>query len=187
MKAEIIAVGSELLTPDRIDTNSLFLTAAAQSSGHRRGAQDRGRRPARARARRLPRALDRVELVVASRRTWAYARRPDARGRRRTAGPQTRAATTSVLQGIEARFRRLGRTMPEVNKRQAMVPEGADLLENSRGTAPGLWLESAGASLCFARSAARAAGHVHGESGAAPGAAGRAPRAFIIVNCAPLA
>ena len=51
---------------------------------------------------------------------------------------------TSVLQDIEARFRRLGRTMPEVNKRQAMVPEGADLLENSRGTAPGLWLESAG-------------------------------------------
>jgi len=50
----------------------------------------------------------------------------------------------SVLQNIEARFRRLGRTMPEVNKRQAMVPEGADLLENSRGTAPGLWLESAG-------------------------------------------
>jgi nicotinamide-nucleotide amidase len=43
-----------------------------------------------------------------------------------------------------ALFQRLGRTMPEVNVRQAMVPEGATLLENSRGTAPGLWLEADG-------------------------------------------
>ena len=50
----------------------------------------------------------------------------------------------AVLQGIEARFRRLGRPMAEVNKRQAMVPEGADVLENPRGTAPGLWLEADG-------------------------------------------
>jgi nicotinamide-nucleotide amidase len=49
-----------------------------------------------------------------------------------------------VLQDIEARFRRLGRPMAEVNKRQAMVPEGAEILENSRGTAPGLWLEADG-------------------------------------------
>src|ERR1700691_969214 len=33
MNAEIIAVGSELLTPDRIDTNSLFLTAALNRLG----------------------------------------------------------------------------------------------------------------------------------------------------------
>jgi len=38
----------------------------------------------------------------------------------------------------------LGRDMPEVNVRQAMVPEGAEILENSRGTAPGLWIEDAG-------------------------------------------
>ena len=33
MKAEIIAVGSELLTPDRLDTNSLFLTEELNSIG----------------------------------------------------------------------------------------------------------------------------------------------------------
>ena len=33
MKAEIIAVGSELLTPDRVDTNSLFLTAQLNRLG----------------------------------------------------------------------------------------------------------------------------------------------------------
>jgi nicotinamide-nucleotide amidase len=46
-----------------------------------------------------------------------------------------------ILRYIEGRFRALGREMPEVNVRQAMVPEGAEILENSRGTAPGLWLE----------------------------------------------
>ncbi len=48
-----------------------------------------------------------------------------------------------ILRYIEGRFRKLGREMPEVNARQAMVPEGAEILENPRGTAPGLWLEDA--------------------------------------------
>src|ERR1700730_17401540 len=34
--------------------------------------------------------------------------------------------------------------MPEINVRQAMVPEGATILPNLRGTAPGLWLEAQG-------------------------------------------
>jgi nicotinamide-nucleotide amidase len=48
-----------------------------------------------------------------------------------------------VLRGLEARFRRLGRPMPAVNRTQAEVPEGATVLPNPRGTAPGLWLEDA--------------------------------------------
>ena len=50
----------------------------------------------------------------------------------------------AVLAALEARFRRMGRVMAEVNKRQALVIEGADVLENARGTAPGLWLETNG-------------------------------------------
>ena len=34
--------------------------------------------------------------------------------------------------------------MPETNMRQAMVPEGAQPLDNPRGTAPGLWMEMNG-------------------------------------------
>jgi nicotinamide-nucleotide amidase len=49
-----------------------------------------------------------------------------------------------ILRHIEGRFRSMGREMPEVNVRQAMVPEGAEILENPRGTAPGLWLEDGG-------------------------------------------
>jgi len=41
----------------------------------------------------------------------------------------------------------LKRKMSEVNKRQAFVIEGADILPNDRGTAPGQWLEESGAVL----------------------------------------
>jgi nicotinamide-nucleotide amidase len=50
----------------------------------------------------------------------------------------------TVLNAIAARFRRFGRAMAENNRKQALVPEGATVLENSRGTAPGLWIEDAG-------------------------------------------
>jgi nicotinamide-nucleotide amidase len=46
-----------------------------------------------------------------------------------------------VLRHLEQRFRRLGRPMPAANRGQAEVPEGAVVLPNPRGTAPGLWLE----------------------------------------------
>src|SRR5439155_4089778 len=46
-----------------------------------------------------------------------------------------------VVERIRQRFARRGLTMPEINRRQAMVPRGATLLENANGTAPGLWLE----------------------------------------------
>src|ERR1700733_3726078 len=143
MQAEIIAVGSELLTPDRIDTNSLFLTQRLNTLGIAVARKtvvgdqhDHVRDAFRC-------ALDRVELVVAS------------GGLGPTLDDLTREAVAdllgrklivneAVLHAIESRFRRFGRTMPEVNARQAMIPEGADILENSRGTAPGLWLETSG-------------------------------------------
>jgi len=37
--------------------------------------------------------------------------------------------------------------MPEINKRQAMVPHGATVLENRNGSAPGLWFERDGTAL----------------------------------------
>lgn len=143
MQAEIIAVGSELLTPDRIDTNSLFLTQRLNHLGIAvvrktivGDQHDRVRDAFRC-------ALDRCELVVAS---GGLGPTLDDLTREAVAELLSRklVLNSSVLQHIEARFRRLGRTMPEVNKRQAMVPEGADVLENPRGTAPGLWLECAG-------------------------------------------
>ncbi len=143
MKAEIIAVGSELLTPDRIDTNSLFLTEELNKLGIEvlRKTIVGDNRELLAEAFRD--ALNRVPVVIASgglgpteddltRETVA-----ELLGRRLKRNEE-------VVRAIEARFRSFKRDMPAVNLRQAMVPEGAEVLENPRGTAPGLWLEDKG-------------------------------------------
>jgi len=143
MKAEIIAVGSELLTPDRLDTNSLFLTEELNTIGIEvvRKTVVGDNRDLLAEAFRG--ALNRVPLIISSgglgpteddltRETVA-----DLLGRKLRRNDE-------ILRYIEGRFRSLGREMPEVNVRQAMVPEGAEILENPRGTAPGLWLEDSG-------------------------------------------
>jgi len=143
MKAEIIAVGSELLTPDRLDTNSLFLTEELNKLGIEvlRKTVVGDNRELLAEAFRD--ALNRVPVVITSgglgpteddltRETLA-----ELLGRRLLRNEE-------VVRFIEARFRSFKRDMPAVNLRQAMVPEGAEVLENSRGTAPGLWLEDKG-------------------------------------------
>jgi nicotinamide-nucleotide amidase len=143
MKAEIIAVGSELLTPHRLDTNSLFLTRHLNQLGievlrkhvvgdHPEHLHDvfRG-------------ALERVSLVIA---IGGLGPTGDDLTRETVAAllGRTLRRDDAILQLIQERFRRLGRKMPESNAKQAMVPEGAVILENKRGTAPGLWLETDG-------------------------------------------
>jgi nicotinamide-nucleotide amidase len=49
-----------------------------------------------------------------------------------------------INQWLEARYRSMNRVMPEINRRQAMVIEGAHVLMNDRGTAPGQWIEDGG-------------------------------------------
>jgi nicotinamide-nucleotide amidase len=143
MKAEIIAVGSELLTPDRVDTNSLFLTARLNQLGievTRKTVVGDDLAPLR---NAFDEAAKRAELIIAS---GGLGPTEDDRTRDAVADLLGRklARDPAVMSKIEARFRQLGRRMSEVNARQAMVPEGATVLENDRGTAPGLWLESSG-------------------------------------------
>lgn len=45
----------------------------------------------------------------------------------------------TVLAAMQERFNRRGRTMPERNRVQALVPQGFEVLPNPQGTAPGLW------------------------------------------------
>ncbi|MEM7012853.1 MAG: competence/damage-inducible protein A, partial [Verrucomicrobiota bacterium] len=49
----------------------------------------------------------------------------------------------SIVEHIRTIFRSHGREMPETNKRQAMVPKGAEILDNPNGTAPGLYFPAA--------------------------------------------
>ena len=143
MKAEIIAVGSEMLTPDRIDTNSLFLTEELNKLGIEvvRKTIVGDNRDLLAEAFRD--ALNRVTLVIAS---GGLGPTEDDLTRETVADLLRRKLIRNekILSYIEGRFRQLGREMPAVNVRQAMVPEGAEVMENPRGSAPGLWLEDAG-------------------------------------------
>ena len=141
--AEIIAVGSELLVPPRLDTNSLFITERLNEYGIEvRAKAIVGDRPADLEA-VLRAALARTDLVVLC------------GGLGPTDDDLTREAVSAVtgralreqpelLEGIRRRFAARGARMPEINRRQAMVPEGADVLPNGFGTAPGLWLEHDG-------------------------------------------
>ncbi|HVO56494.1 MAG TPA: competence/damage-inducible protein A [Dongiaceae bacterium] len=140
MKAEIIAVGSELLTPDRLDTNSLFLTAQLNALGvevvrKTIVGDDQGLMLDAFRD-----ALDRVQIVIAS---GGLGPTEDDLTRETVAELLGRRLVRddNIVRAIEARFRSFNRVMPEKNVRQAMVPEGAEPLDNPRGTAPGLWLE----------------------------------------------
>lgn len=145
MKAEIIAVGSELLTPYRLDTNSLFLTSELNQLGirvmHKAVVGDT---PDEMRS-SFQHALERAEVIVSS---GGLGPTDDDRTRQTVAELLGRKLKIdeAVLQHIKERFQRFrpGRVMPEINARQALVPEGATVLPNPSGTAPGLWLEADG-------------------------------------------
>jgi nicotinamide-nucleotide amidase len=140
MKAEIIAVGSEMLTPDKIDTNSLFLTEELNKLGIEivRKTVVGDDRALLLEAFRD--AVNRVPLTIAS---GGLGPTEDDLTRETVAELLGRklVRNDAIVRTIEARFRSFGRVMPDTNIRQAMVPEGAEPLDNPRGTAPGLWLE----------------------------------------------
>jgi nicotinamide-nucleotide amidase len=143
MKAEIIAIGSELLTPYRLDTNSLFLTDELNKLGIRVVHKDVVGDSLDDMRSSFAHALERAELIVAS---GGLGPTDDDRTREAVAELLGRKLhrDDAIIRHIQERFRRFGREMPEINARQAMIPEGATILPNPRGTAPGLWLESGG-------------------------------------------
>ena len=143
MNAEIIAVGSELLTPYRLDTNSLFLTDQLNRLGipviHKAVVGDG---PDEMRS-SFQHALARADIVVSC---GGLGPTDDDRTRQTVAELLGRRLLENeeVLRKLQERFRRFGRAMPEINLRQALVIEGADVLPNPRGTAPGQWIEARG-------------------------------------------
>ena len=138
--AEIIAVGSELLTPFRSDTNSLFLTARLNELGIEvRRKSIVGDDPADLGS-AVTGALARVDLLVIC---GGLGPTDDDLTRETVAGVlgMTLREDPSICERLITRFASFGWAMPENNRRQALIPEGAVVLDNPRGTAPGLWLE----------------------------------------------
>ena len=141
-RAAILAVGSELLTPQRTDTNSLHITDQLNRLGidvvlKMIVGDDRDEL-----AEAFRNARRRTDLIVLS---GGLGPTDDDVTREVVAAALNRTLNEdpAITEQIRARFIARGITtpMPEINRRQAMVPEGAMVLQNSRGSAPGLWLE----------------------------------------------
>ena len=141
MIAEIIAVGSEMLTPSRQDTNSLFLTSRLNDLGISVAfktivGDNREHLVSVART-----AVSRADISIFT------------GGLGPTEDDLTREAVADAL-GVELkrdheivtamykRFAERRLQMPDNNAQQADVLQGAIVLPNSRGTAPGQWLET---------------------------------------------
>jgi nicotinamide-nucleotide amidase len=138
--AEIIAIGSELLGPSRLDTNSLFLSERLASLGIDLRAKavvgdNRSELGAL-----LRQALERVDVVIL---TGGLGPTDDDVTRDAVADVLERPLTEdpAIIEAIARRFARRGLRMPDVNRRQAMVLEGGVVLDNPNGTAPGQWIE----------------------------------------------
>jgi nicotinamide-nucleotide amidase len=144
MNAEIIAVGSEMLTHKRVDTNSLFLTEQLNDIGIEVTAKHVIGDHRERLAGEVRRALGAAKFVILS---GGLGPTEDDLTRDAVALALDRRQLFSVeiLDAIEQRFRTfLNRPMPEINRRQSMVIEGAHILSNDRGTAPGQWIEDHG-------------------------------------------
>ncbi len=136
MKAAIIAVGSELLGTRRLDTNSLRLTAVLDRFGVKLTAKSVVGDDEASLAAELARRAAETDLVLVT------------GGLGPTADDVTRAAAArafgrdltvdeALVEHMRKLFASFGREMPEVNRRQAEVLGGAEVLANRRGTAPG--------------------------------------------------
>ena len=139
MTAEILAVGSELLSSQRLDTNSLYLTQKLNEIGVEVVAKivigdDRARLTAA-----VQQARSRSPLILV---TGGLGPTEDDVTREAAAAACSRELVfhQEILDSIERRFRSARRQMAEINRRQAYILDGAEALPNERGTAPGQWL-----------------------------------------------
>src|SRR6476620_2091825 len=140
LSAEIIAVGSELLTPERTDTNSLWLTEKLNDIGIEVKLKtivgDDEMRLEEA----IRDAVKRSDIVIT---TGGLGPTEDDVTRQISAKAISRGLVyrDDLEVELRERFRRWGREMPEINKRQAYVIEGSELLPNPNGSASGMMVD----------------------------------------------
>lgn len=140
MKLEVITIGTELVLGHTVDSNAADLGRALAAVGGEIARRTTVRdRPEEIRA-AVAEALDRTGFVLI---TGGLGPTRDDVTKTVVAGLMGKRLVLDpdLLRGLEARFKRAGRPMPDINRTQAEVPEGATVLANPRGTAPGLWLE----------------------------------------------
>jgi nicotinamide-nucleotide amidase len=140
MKACILAVGSEMLTPFKVDTNSLAITERLNTIGYDVRLKAVVGDDVEELSALLDGALTWADLIIIT------------GGLGPTEDDITRDAVARVIgvpldlderiiDGLRERFAKRGVKMTDNNRRQAMVPRGATVLDNPNGSAPGLWLK----------------------------------------------
>ncbi len=140
MRAEIIAVGSELLTPYKLDTNSLYLTEKLLEVGikvaYKTVVGDNREDLYKA----IKDASKRVPLIIL---TGGLGPTEDDITREVVANflKKELILKEEIIEKIRRHFEVRGIKMPDINIRQAFVIEGALVMENNVGTAPGLWID----------------------------------------------
>jgi len=140
-RIEIIAIGSELLTPNFQETNTLYLTQRLNDLGLEVSfksivGDDWGNLLST-----IKEALSRAHLIIA---TGGLGPTQDDRTRGAFGESLNRKLifNKELLEKIRERFRRRDLSMPAINRKQAYVIEGAEILGNKNGTAPGIWLDT---------------------------------------------
>ena len=140
LRIEMIAIGSELLTPFFQDTNSLFLTERLNDLGLEVSSKTIIGDEWSDLVLCLKESLSRADLIFAM---GGLGPTKDDRTREALAHVLGRKLVfkKEILEKIQERFRQRGLPMPSSNRKQAFLIEGATALENRNGTAPGIWLE----------------------------------------------
>ena len=143
MIAEIVAIGTELLMGQILDTDAQYLSRRLQSLGvsvyHHQTVGDNPQRMRDA----LALALSRSDVVIT---TGGLGPTQDDISKEIAAELTGREMVfdENSWQAIKGYFDRMGRVCPENNRRQAMFPAGCTILDNRCGTAPGCLTESGG-------------------------------------------
>ncbi|HWI54389.1 MAG TPA: competence/damage-inducible protein A [Desulfobacteria bacterium] len=140
MRAELISTGTEILLGQILNSNAQYLGQRLAGLGidvyFQTTVGDNGKRIAEV----IRAAVNRADLLIVT------------GGLGPTMDDLTKEAISEFfglklmmdddsLSSIEAFFRDRGKIMPEINKKQALIPEGAVVIPNKRGTAPGVILE----------------------------------------------
>ena len=141
MDAEIISIGDELTSGQRLDTNSQWLSERLGEIGvrvlyHTTVADDLA-----ANVRVFEQAVDRVDVVIATGGLGPTADDLTREVLARLAGAPLELHK-DIVEQIRGLFARFGRAMPEQNTVQAMFPAGSRVIPNPTGTAPGIALKS---------------------------------------------
>ncbi len=138
--AEIIAVGSELLGTTRLDTNSLYITERLSGIGIEVRSKSVVGDDRDLIAQLCRQALDRVDVVIL---TGGLGPTDDDLTRDAVASVTGRRQIEqpAIVERLAARFARRGLQMPDINRRQALLLDGAVTVDNRNGTAPGQYLD----------------------------------------------